>query len=51
VGPLVGLVVYMVASPLAIRRPWLWPAATAVALLAIAGVGLLAMAMGVRFES
>jgi hypothetical protein len=51
VGPLVGLVVYMVTSPLAIRRPWLWPAATAVALLAIAGVGLVAMAMGVRFES
>jgi hypothetical protein len=50
-GPLAGLVVYVAVCPLAIRRPWRWPLATALALLAIAGVGLLAMVMGVRFES
>jgi len=51
VGPLVGLVVYIAGCPQAIRRPWRWPVVVAVALLAIAGVGVLALATGVRFES
>jgi hypothetical protein len=51
VGPLVGLVVYVAGCMLAMRRPWRWPLATAVALLSVAAVGLLAVAMGVRFES
>jgi hypothetical protein len=50
-GPLVGLVVYIAGCTLAMRRPWRWPLATAVALLSVAAVGLLAVAMGVRFES
>jgi hypothetical protein len=51
VGPLVGLVVYVAGCMLAMRRPWRWPLATAVALLSVAAVGLLAVAMGVRFEA
>ena len=51
VGPLVGLVVYIAGCTLAMRRPWRWPLATAVALLSVAAVGLLALAMGVQFES
>jgi hypothetical protein len=51
VGPLVGLVVYVAGCPLAIRRAWWWPVAMAVALLAVAAVGVLAIATGVRFES
>ena len=51
VGPLVGLVVYIAGCALAMRRPWRWPLATAVALLSVAAVGLLALATGVQFES
>jgi high-affinity Fe2+/Pb2+ permease len=51
VGPLVGLIVYVVGCIWAMRRPWRWPLATAVALLSVAAVGLLAVAMGVRFEA
>ena len=51
IGPLVGLVVYVVGCMLVMRRPWRWPLATAVALLSVAAVGLLAVAMGVRFEA
>ena len=51
VGPLVGLVVYIAGCTQATRRPWRWPLATAVALLSVAAVGLLAAATGVRFES
>jgi hypothetical protein len=51
VGPLVGLVVYVGGCTQALRRPWRGPLAMAVALLAIAVVGLLAMATGVRFVS
>ena len=51
VGPLVGFVVYVAGCPLAVRRAWRWPLAMAVALLAVAAVGVLAIAMGVRFES
>jgi hypothetical protein len=50
-GPLVGLVVYIAGCTQAMRRPWRWPLATAVALLSVAAVGLLAVATGVRFES
>ena len=51
VGPLVGLIVYLAGCRQALRRPWRWPLAVAVALLAIAVVGAIAMAMGVPFES
>ena len=51
VGPLVGLVVYIAGCTQATRRPWRWPLATAVALLSVAAVGLLAVATGARFES
>ena len=51
VGPLVGLIVYVAGCMLAMRQPWRWPLATAVALISVAAVGLLALAMGVRFES
>jgi hypothetical protein len=51
VGPLVGLLVYIAGCTQATRRPWRWPLATAVALLSVTAVGMLAMAMGVRFES
>ena len=51
VGPLVGLVVYIAGCTQAMRRPWRWPLATAVALLSVAAVGLLAVATGVRVES
>jgi hypothetical protein len=51
VGPLVGLVVYIAGCTQAMRRPWRWPLASAVALLSVAAVGLLALAMGVRFEA
>jgi hypothetical protein len=51
VGPLVGLFVYVAGCTQAMRRPWRWPLATAVALLSVAAVGLLALAMGVRFEA
>jgi hypothetical protein len=51
VGPVVGLVVYIAGCPLTIRRPWRWPLAMAIALLAVAAVGMLAMATGVRFVS
>jgi hypothetical protein len=51
VGPLVGLVVYIAGCTRAMRRPWRWPLAAAVALLSVAAVGLLAVATGVRFES
>jgi len=51
VGPLVGLVVYIAGCTQAMRRPWRWPLAAAVALLSVAAVGLLAVATGVRFES
>jgi hypothetical protein len=50
-GPLVGLIVYLAGCRQALRRPWRWPLAVAVALLAIAAVGVMAIAMGVRFES
>ena len=50
-GPLTGLLVYVVGCPYAIRRPWRWPVLVAVALLAIAAVGAVAMAIGVRFEA
>lgn len=51
IGPLVGATVYIVACTPAVRRPWRWPLAVAVAMLAIAAVGLLATAVGVRFVS
>jgi hypothetical protein len=51
VGPLVGLVVYIVGCTQSMRRPWRWPLATAAALLSVAAVGLLALVTGVRFES
>jgi hypothetical protein len=51
VGPLVGLIVYIAGCVWARRRPWRWPLATAVALLSVAAVGLLAVAMGVKFEA
>ena len=51
VGPLVGLVVYIAGCAQAMRRPWRWPLATALALLSVAAVGLLAVATGVRFVS
>jgi hypothetical protein len=51
IGPLVGLIVYVAGCMLAMRRPWRWPLATAVALLSVAAVGLLAAAMGVQFEA
>ena len=50
-GPLAGAAVYAVACTQALRRPWRWPLATAIGLLAIAAVGVVAMATGVRFES
>lgn len=51
VGPLVGLIVYVAGCTKAMRRPWRWPLATAAALFSVAAVGLLALAMGVRFEA
>jgi hypothetical protein len=48
IGPLVGVIVYVVACTHAAQRPWPWPLVVAVALLS---VGVLAMATGVRFES
>jgi hypothetical protein len=51
IGPLVGLVVYILGCRQAMRRPWRWPLATAAALLSVAAVGMLALATGVRFES
>jgi len=51
VGPLVGLVVYIAGCSQAMQRPWRWPLATALALLSVAAVGILALATGVRFES
>jgi hypothetical protein len=51
IGPLVGLVVYIAGCAESLRRPWRWPLAVAGALLAIAAVGLLAVLLGVRFES
>ena len=51
VGPFVGLVVYIAGCTQAMRWPWRWPLATALALLSVAAVGLLAVATGVRFES
>lgn len=51
VGPLVGLVVYIVGCTQAMRRPWRWPLAAAAALLSVAAVGMLALVTGVRFES
>ena len=50
-GPLVGLVVYIAGCTQAMRRPWRWPLAIAIALLSVAAVGLLAVAFGVRFEA
>jgi hypothetical protein len=45
------LVVYIAGCTQAMRRPWRWPLATALALLSVAAVGLLAVATGVRFVS
>ena len=51
IGPLVGLGRLHLGCTQAMRRPWRWPLATAAALLSVAAVGMLALAMGVRFES
>jgi hypothetical protein len=50
-GPLAALAVYAAGGSLVARRPWAWPAVAALALLAMAAVGALALLTGVRFES
>ena len=50
-GPATGLLVYLAGWRFALRRPWLWPLIVTVALLAVAAVGAIAMATGVRFQA
>ena len=50
-GPLAGAVVYAATVRRAVRHPWWWPAAAALGMLAVGVVGVIAMALGVSFES